>query len=218
LSGLILLLAGRDEWRAPGSRIEIGRKAYWTIAAADVDVDGDGKLDLVAPNYGHDTVSILLGDGRGHFAHAQGSPFAAGPVPFAATIADMNGDGRPDVVVANYSGHAARTEQDGLTWIRNDGNHRFTPFATRLARGRYTARVVTGDVNGDGFNDPAFSNGNGATVTIVYGSRGGPVTGIDVPTMQSPHALTLADLNGDARADLAVASEDSAEVLLFLSR
>jgi hypothetical protein len=212
----IMLLFGRDDWRGPGTPVELGTNPYYTIAAADLD--GDGNIDLVTPNWGHGTVSILFGDGHGHFAHGPGSPFAAGPSPFSAVIADVNGDHRPDIVVANYSGHANMTANDGLTWIRNDGGRRFTPFPERVARGDYSARVAAGDVNGDGFVDCAFSNTNGATVTVVYGSSSGPRGTDSVATMPSPHALALADLDGDGRADLIVTSEKSDEILVFLTR
>lgn len=212
----ITLLFGRDDWRGPGIPVELGTNPYYTIAAADLD--GDGNLDLVAPNWGHGTVSILFGDGKGHFAHAAGSPFAAGPSPFSAIVADVNGDHRPDIVVANYSGHSNDTANDGLTWIRNDGGRRFTPFQEHVARGDYSARLAAGDVNGDGFADCAFSNSNGSTVTVVYGSSGGPRGSESVATMPSPHALALADLDGDGRADLIVTSEKSDEILVYFAR
>lgn len=185
----IMLLFGRDGWRGPGTPIDIGARAYWTITAADID--GDGNVDLVTPNWGGRTVSILLGDGRGHFAHAPGSPLPAGPSPFSAAIADVNGDHRPDIVVANYSGHATDTANDGLTWIRNDGARRFTPFPQRVATGDYTARVAAGDINGDGIADAVFSNSNGTTVTVVYGSRAGLRNSTSIPVMQHPHAVAV---------------------------
>ena len=185
----IMLLFGRDGWRGPGTPVDIGTRPYWTIVAADLD--GDGNLDLVTPNWGRGTVSILLGDGRGHFAHAPGSPFAAGPSPFSAAVGDVNGDHHPDVVIANYSGHATDTSNDGLTWIRNDGGRHFTAITRRVAVGDYSARVAAGDVNGDGFADAVFSNGNGSTVTVVYGSRSGLTRSTSVPVMPHPHAVAV---------------------------
>ena len=203
----IMLLFGRNGWRGPGTPIDVGVRAYWTITAADMD--GDGNVDLVTPNWGGRTVSILLGDGRGHFAHAPGSPLPGGPSPFSAAIADVNGDGRPDVVIANYSGHATDTANDGLTWIRNDGGRRFTPFVQRVVKGDYSARLATGDVNGDGFADTVFSNSNGSTVTVVYGSRSGPHAVATVPVMRHPHAVAIAGRN------IIVASEESDALLIL---
>lgn len=185
----IMLLFGRDGWRGPGTPLDIGTRPYFTIAAADVD--GDGNVDLVTPNWGAGTVSVLLGDGHGHFAHAPGSPFRAGPSPFAAAVGDVNGDHRPDILVANYSGHATDTANDGLTWIRNDGARRFTAFPQRVAAGDYSARVAVGDVNGDGINDAVFPNGNGSTVTVVYGSRAGLRGTATIPVMRHPHAVAV---------------------------
>jgi hypothetical protein len=206
----IMLLFGRDGWRGPGTPLDIGTNPYWTISA--VDMDGDGNLDLVTPNAGKGTLAILFGDGRGHFAHAAGSPFTAGPGPFSAAIGDVNGDRRPDVVIANYSGHASDTANDGLTWIRNDGARRFTPFAQRLARGDYSARIAAGDIDGDGFADAAFTNSNGTTVTIVYGSRNGPRTTASVKVMPHPHAVTIAGRN------IIVATEDEDRLMVVRGR
>jgi hypothetical protein len=88
----------------------------------------------------------------------------------------------------------------------------------RVAAGRYVARVVTGDVNGDGVADAAFSNSAGAAVTIVYGSPSGLRGADTVTTMASPHALALGNLNRDARADLVVTSEAVDEVYVFLTK
>ena len=192
--------------------IEVGRKPYLTLTAADID--GDGNIDLITPNQGFGTVSILPGDGHGHFAHAPQSPIAAGPGPFAAAVADVNGDRKPDIVVANFSGQITDTARDGVTWIRNDGARRFTAFPNRIAVGRGTARIAAGDFNGDGFADVAVSNSAGAEVTIVFGSPSGLHRSITIPTMSSPHALALADLDRDGRADLLVVTEERDEMLI----
>jgi hypothetical protein len=206
----IMLLFGRDNWRGPGTPVDIGAKPYWTISA--VDLDGDGNVDLVTPNFFGQTLSILFGDGRGNFAHAAGSPFRAGPTPFSAAVGDFNGDGRPDVAIANYSGHSSDTTNDGLTWIRNDGHRRFTPFPQRVVNGNYVGRIVAGDLNGDRFTDIAFSNSNGSTVVVVYGSINGPRRAESVPVMQHPHALAIVD------HAIVVASDEGDELLVLRHR
>jgi VCBS repeat protein len=205
-----LLIVKTDGRSTP---IEVGRKPYFTLTAADLD--GDGHIDLVTPNEGLGTVSILFGDGHGHFAHAPQSPIAAGPEPFSATVADVNGDGRPDIIIANYSGQGTDLSRGGITWIRNDGARRFTAFPQRVVAGRQMARLTAGDFDGDGFTDVAASNSSSADVTIVFGSRSGLRRSITVPTMQSPHAVAFADLDRDGRADLLVISEEHDELLVI---
>jgi hypothetical protein len=211
----LMLLLGRENWKAPGLPVAVGRKPYWNVVAADLD--GDGAADLVVPNEGRGTVSILMGDGHAYFVHAPGSPFAAG-LPFSVAVGDLNGDHRPDVAIANYSGHASNTTNDGLTWIRNDGHRRFTPMPSRVASGRYSARLATGDINKDGFDDVVFTNTAAGNVTVVYDSASGPRRTATFTTMPAPHSVALGDLNGDGRADLVVAADETDEVYVYFAK
>src|SRR5436190_2090361 len=83
---------------------------------------GDGKLDVVAPNSrpGVRTVTVLLGDGRGGFHPAPHSPFrTAGKInAFFVTVADMNGDHHPDLIVTH-------DEDSIVTLLLGDGRGDF---------------------------------------------------------------------------------------------
>jgi hypothetical protein len=207
---LTLLLAdGRGGWQSPGTPIEVGRKPYINVIATDLD--GDGHVDLVMPNSGFDTVSILCGDGHGHFQQAAHSPIVAGPTPFMVAVADVNGDGRPDILVANYSGHINDISRDGVTWIRNDGHRHFTAFPQRVAIGRGCWRIASGDLDGDRFADAAFINAADDTVGILYGSANGPRPGPTLTVMREPHNVAIADRS------LFVATENSNELLMIRS-
>src|SRR5207248_77777 len=67
-----------------------------SLAAADID--GDGNLDLVVTTGGKIGAVVLLGNGQGQFTQPSWSPLALDNVSFQSVIADLNGDGRPDLV------------------------------------------------------------------------------------------------------------------------
>src|SRR5208283_4695150 len=66
------------------------------------DFNGDGNLDLAVANFTDSTVSILKGEGAGNFAPATTSPVSVGVNPDSIAVGDFNGDGNPDLAVANF--------------------------------------------------------------------------------------------------------------------
>jgi hypothetical protein len=85
---------------APESPFDLGHSA-WAVTL--VDVDGDGKADVVAAGEG---VRVLLGDGCGSFKPAPGSPFPTSKGSWRLAVGDLNGDGKPDVVTSNVEGES----------------------------------------------------------------------------------------------------------------
>ncbi|CAF5204174.1 unnamed protein product, partial [Rotaria magnacalcarata] len=85
------------------STIFTGQTTYSTGSNPEslkaVDVNGDGKPDIIVANYGSNNVGVLLNIGNGMFAAQTTYLTGAGPVEVAA--ADVNGDGKPDIIVAN---------------------------------------------------------------------------------------------------------------------
>ncbi len=65
------------------------------------DFNSDGVQDLAVSNYNSNNVTVLIGSGTGGFTPAAGSPFAAGSNPQTVVTGDFNGDGIPDLAVAN---------------------------------------------------------------------------------------------------------------------
>jgi len=105
--------------------------------------------------FGSNNVSILLGDGTGSFGPA--TNYATGSAPFSVAIGDFNGDGKPDLAVANHGDNTASI-------LLGNGDGTFGP-ATNFAAGSTPISVAIGDLNGDGKPDLAVANGNADSYT-----------------------------------------------------
>ncbi|MFJ9769123.1 FG-GAP-like repeat-containing protein [Streptomyces erythrochromogenes] len=141
-------------------------------SASVSDVNGDGHVDLVASSAGSHQVVVLEGDGTGAF----GSPLAfglnGGSNPQAAAVADLDGDGRPDVVTANSNSSATFVKDASV--LLNATNR--TPTAANDAYGHVgadTSLVVAapGVLGND--TDP---DGNPLTASLVTGPAHGTLT------------------------------------------
>jgi FG-GAP-like repeat len=118
------------------------------IAAADLN--NDGNIDLVATNGnggGQGTTSVLLGKGDGTFASAVNYLTQNGTV--SAAIADFDGDGNPDIAVANATSNS-------VSLLRGNGDGTFQAPRS-FGVGREPAHVLATDLNGDGAPDLVFS-------------------------------------------------------------
>ena len=82
-----------------GGGVATGGLGPYSIALGDFNLDG--KLDLVTANTVSNNVTVLLGNGAGGLAAAQGSPLATGTLPYGVAVGDFNGDGKPDLLVSN---------------------------------------------------------------------------------------------------------------------
>jgi FG-GAP-like repeat len=90
------------------SSAPVGQSDAQGVAA--VDLDGDGKVDLVTADYSNESVSFARGNGRGGFAAIRSYPLPSKPkipLPYRITTGDFNEDGLPDVVTADYGAAGA---------------------------------------------------------------------------------------------------------------
>jgi hypothetical protein len=215
----LTLLAGdgKGGFALPGVPIEAGRKPYRNLRVADLD--GDGKPDIVVPNMAERAVTILLGDGRGNFRGSERAPIPAGPSPFSVAVADINGDGKPDIVVENYSGQMSDPSSDALTFLLGDGRGNFR-LGSRITAGRAPGNVAVGDVDGDGIADAVIVNAASRDLTVAFGGSDGlsPSRTVTVPGTGRSWRVLLADFDGNGRADAVTASPEDHTITVLIAR
>jgi FG-GAP-like repeat/FG-GAP repeat len=169
------------------------------ISVAVGDFNGDGKQDLALPNNKEDggTVSVLLGDGAGHFGTARSS--FAGGYPQSVAVGDFNGDGRQDLAVTN-------TATDDVSILLGDGTGSFSR-APDVFPGSEPYSVAVGDFNGDGRQDLAVANDLSNNVSVALGDgtgRFGAVVNFGTGTLST--GVAVGDFNGDGKQDLTVSN------------
>jgi hypothetical protein len=181
--------------------------------AANVDYDGDGRLDLVvadgAANGGLPGVYLLRGKGDGSFD--LGHRYIQPDNSLAVAVGDFNGDGRPDFAAANGGGWTVGV----LLNLNGKGYHAPAMFPAGPVTS--AAAVVAGDFNGYGLDDLATTNETGGTVSVLLAIGQGLFgAAVHYPLGSNPQDLVAADLNGDGRLDLATANGAGGTVSVLL--
>jgi hypothetical protein len=182
----------------------LGEVADRSYSVTLTDIDRDGDLDVVVGNDAPDPKRIYANDGSGHFQ--QLSTFGRPEWPTRlATAADLNGDGLPDIVVANRTG----PRNNGSNYVcLNRGKGRFD--ADCLAFARESATTVTpADVNRDGFIDLIVPHRDGGQ-SYVYLNDGRAGFAKRIPFGRADAEIRSAevvDLNGDNIPDLVAIDE-----------
>jgi hypothetical protein len=165
------------------------------------DWDQDGHADLAVTGWGSSAlVSTFHGNGDGTFQHA--ADLTAVSDFHRLGVADLDRDGRWDVVVSNASSRS-------LSVYRGETGGAFAA-ATTVSLAGSPSEFALGDVNGDGAPDIVVSEFNPAGVVVLLGDGTGSFTAgpaVTTPEIQNPPFLLLSDLNGDGVLDLGLTSD-----------
>lgn len=172
------------------------------------DLDGDGSVDLVALRRppGDDQIMILRSGEPGEFV--VDSTIEVGNGLGSGEIADMNGDGHPDIVVVTFVPSSGSTVRVYL----NDGQGL---FATEIAfeTGFNAKAVAAGDIDGDGHTDLVVAQTTPAAVTVYRNNGDTTFTEQQTLTLENPGvAIAMGRLDFEPGLDLVVGTDDGLEL------
>jgi len=177
------------------------------------DLNGDGKPDLVFTRgsaFGKpEGVCVLLGNGDGTFGPA--TEYVAGFEPTSVAIGDLNGDGKPDLVV-----DSPEPVGGAVTVLLGNGDGSFGPGKS-YGIGGGTTSVAIGDLNGDGKPDLAAANFTSKSVAVLLGNGDGsfgPARNFAART--GSNSVAIGKLNGDGFPDLAMTNQGTGNVSVLL--
>ncbi|WP_218418973.1 FG-GAP repeat domain-containing protein [Alteromonas lipotrueae] len=205
-NGLLVLKglsAGR--FKTPGKVINAGGDPYRGFAVRDIN--NDGFEDIVTPNQRDIGVLLNTGDKQMRFSL---SMLAQPESPFAIELADMNGDGNHDVIVA--------TNGSVITIMLGDGRGNFL----KVAKSEFNAsagakQIATGDINDDGIDDVLISSWSGEVLAILGTKSSFKSISFKHPQISNPWSLAILDINQDGKSDFVIGDGDSKRAAVYVS-
>jgi hypothetical protein len=185
----------------------------YSSSVAVADVNGDGKPDLVVTNeegqFFGGLVDVLLGHGDGTFQPPVTYGSGGGDA-WSVAVVDVNGDGDPDLIIANVCSRTSCSTHGVVSVLLNNGDGTFQTAMAYDSGGFDAFSVAVADVNGDGKSDIAVVNVRSDNVGMLIGNGDGTFQPAVTYARHGilgdgPESVAIADLNGDGKPDLMVA-------------
>ncbi|GAA4454352.1 FG-GAP-like repeat-containing protein [Rurimicrobium arvi] len=200
------------------SRVDYPAGSYPAAGLTSCDLDGDNKAEIIVPNYNANTISVFRNTASAGSitasSFASAVDFATGNGPSSAITGDIDGDGRPELIVANQVSQS-------ISILRNTGAAGAVTagsFAAKadFALGSVPYNVTIADADGDGKGDIVTSHFASNSLSVLLNNANSGSIGASSLSVRSnylrvneAYGLYAGDLDGDGRGDLTVTSYTS---------
>jgi hypothetical protein len=178
------------------------------------DFNGDGKPDVIVVDRSANKFSVFRSTSLpGAISFAAKVDLALVSTYYNVAMGDLNADGKTDLVFANNTTNTVSVWRNTSTVTSI-----FFNFVGDLAAGTGTYGIAVGDIDGDGKPDVAATNRTANTVSVFRNTGGAGITfaaKVDFACANLPTGISIGDMNGDGKADLAVAGNSSNVTSLY---
>jgi FG-GAP-like repeat/Secretion system C-terminal sorting domain/IPT/TIG domain len=191
----------------------------YPVSVAVSDLNQDGKPDLITANALSNNISILQNNSSGgNFSFGTHTDWNAGKGPRNIAVGDLNGDGKPDIVVANFNSGDSGT----ISVFRNTSRNGIISFdaASNIQTGNGTLDVAIADINGDGRPDIIVTSGNSGIFSILQNTSVGSgvltfAPKLDYFSFNHPDHVIVADMDNDGKPDIIISEFSNSEVDVY---
>lgn len=194
------------------------------------DVDADGLLDIIIGNNYGGSISVY----RNNLTPFNGlsfqpANFRGGLAPRVLAVADLDGDGKPEIIVANnslspqeiFGGGISVTVFQNRSTPGSINSDSFAP-AVSFTQGIAPSSVAVADIDGDGKPDLVITNNESKVISILKNRIENNIITttsfepkVDFDTGWTPNSLSLDDIDGDGKVDIVVANQDENTLSIF---
>jgi FG-GAP-like repeat len=206
--------------------VALSHRDNWSPKLTVGDLTGDGKPEIVTPNDAGNNLTVYVNNGDGTFqtgvdynpANTSGDNLGAAITPDAVAIADVNGDGKADLVSSN-----SRSQDITVLFGNGDGTFTVPTFGYAFGgKSMLAASALVADFNRDGYPDILVPDQT-FSLTLLKGYGDGTFrAALDYYAVPCCYSIGVAsgDFNGDGLSDFVVGiagQSKSSSIVPFLS-
>lgn len=188
----------------------------YPVALVLADVNNDEQPDMVVVNEMSSTVSVLLHSAASDLFSPAATYSSGGVAPRGVAVGDVNNDGLPDIVLTTIGSNRVGILLNSLV---TPG--KFLPVITFSSGGVRPEGIVLKDVDGDACLDILVTNQRDNSLGVLLNSPKKPGKFLAGSSYTSsgttPRGISITDLNGDGRLDLALTNEGTGSVAILLN-